>query len=207
MVDYTRGTHATLGDRYERQGLGASNRGRYIRLTSGRKFYLNDPKPEDVFLEDVARNLSGMIRYTGASRYSVAQHQVIAAWMADKFYPDAGPVLGRRMLIHDTAEAYYGDVSSPLKSLLPDYKKLEDRADACMEQRFGLTFNGEPFVKEIDDRMWVTESRQFFGPIAYEDYPEDGPLKSFDVRIYPWTAVHAEGMWLAEMRKRFPEIQ
>ena len=186
---------------------GRSDRGRYIRLASGRKIYLNDPQPEDVFLVDVAHGLAGIIRYTGQSRYSVAQHCVLAARMADRFYANSTTDdLGRRMLIHDTAEYAIGDVSSPLKSLLSDYRALEARWDACMEARFGIAFNGVNHVKEIDDRMWLTESRQFFGVVAFEDYPADGPLKSFDISIEPWTAAFAEFEWSREVRKRFPEL-
>ncbi len=204
MTDYTKGHHAVLGAHPD-----IKSRGRYIRLHSGRKFHLGDPLPEDVFVEDVAHNLAGIIRYTGSSRYSVAQHCVLAARMADKYYytekntDGVGSVLAARMLIHDTAEAYYGDVSSPLKSLLPDYKKLEDVADACMEARFGLKFNGEEYVKEIDDRMWLTESRQFFGVVAYQDYPAKGPLKSFPLHIERWTAEQSETAWLDEFHARF----
>jgi hypothetical protein len=194
------------------EGLGTSwedtNRGPYIRTYSGRKVFLANPRPEDFALGDVARHLAGINRYTGGSRYTVAQHCVAASEMAKLFYPNE-ELLPARMLIHDVDEAYYGDVSSPLKSLLPDYRKLEEKAQLAVEKRFDLLFIGDPLVKEVDYRMWLTE-REYLtvcGGPATNDYT--GPLKPFDLPkeyihyFIEWPAEEAETEWLACYRRLF----
>jgi hypothetical protein len=182
--------------------------GPYIRLLSGRRFHLRDPRPEDFRPEDVAHNLAGINRYTGASRYSVAQHCVVAARCAEKFYPDVA-LLPAAMLVHDVAESAYGDMSSPLKSLVPDYRELEGKADRAVERRFRINFTTWPIVKEIDDRMWLTESRRLFGEAAKEDY--SGPLTPFDAApldwFLAWSPERAERTWLAELTRLLPWVK
>ena len=179
-------------------------RGPYIRTISGRQFFLREPSADQMYPTDIAHHLSGIYRYTGASRYSVAQHCVLAARMAHRFYKDH-PDLPAQMLVHDVAEAYYGDMSSPLKSLNPAYKDLEKLADAAVEQRFGVRFVGVSLVKEIDDRMWLTESRQLFGESAMQDY--DGPLEPFPLTIPIWSPFEAETYWLDALGTRLPGVK
>lgn len=187
----------------------ASDRGPYIRCSpSGLPFFLADPTPDQFRPRDIARHLAGVNRYTGASRYSVAQHCVVASRMARLWYPQ-GEDYARLMLVHDVAEAFYGDMSSPLKHLCGDYRAVEARADAAVEAAFGVTFTGDRIVKEIDDRMWLTESRLLFGARAEEDYR--GPLTPFSENLWsapddfvPWGADRAEVAWLSAFRVCFP---
>lgn len=189
-------------------------RGPFIRCSpSGHPFFLKDPTPDQFRPRDIARHLAGVMRYTGASRYSVAQHCVVASRLAKMWYAYVGGTLyARKMLVHDVAEAFYGDMSSPLKSLCPDYKAIERKADAAVEVAFGETFVGDAVVKEIDDRMWLTESRLLFGHAAMEDYA--GPLNEFQLSQWtdhedfvPWTPERAEVAWLSSFRTLFPEVK
>ncbi len=149
-------------------------RGPYTRKYSGRKFPLLNPEPSDFYIPDIVHHLSRIRRFDGAG-ISVAQHCVVAATMAQRFYPTAR-FLPAKMIIHDAAEAYYGDVSAPLKSLLPDYRTLEKNANGAVEKRFDLGFVGDPLVKEVDDRMWLTEREDLFaktGLRLQDDYTGD----------------------------------
>lgn len=123
---------------------------------------LEHPSPDVIFLEDVAHALSMACRYAGhvANFYSVAEHcllverlgcgdvalpaEMAASRWAFFMVDEAGvPVVGRRerlsFLLHDAAEAYLGDVTSPLKSLLPDYRSIEGRWQEVIEVKYGLS--------------------------------------------------------------------
>lgn len=98
-----------------------------IMMHSGRVIDFNDFKKSDVCLEDIAHHLSSINRFGGglnhSTHYSVAQHSVILAMYALINYDTK---IARCCLLHDAAEAYLGDVITPLKNLLPDFKKIEE---------------------------------------------------------------------------------
>ena len=49
-------------------------------------------------------------------------------------------------LLHDAAEAYIGDVVTPVKKLLPEFLKIEERLERVIAEKFSLVY---PFPKEI----------------------------------------------------------
>jgi len=192
------------------------SRGPWIQTSpSNVKFHLADPRPDEIHVEDVARHLSGIIRCTGASRFPVAQHCVVAARMAKRFYPDASPKLPAKMLIHDSPESFYGDVSSPLKSLLPDYRYYEALGTRAFEERFDLGWTDDPLVKEIDRRMMLTERPIYFSKVIPwdDDWIMAAELKPFpsSYRVpdewRPWTPDEAEVEWLCEFRMLLPWVK
>lgn len=118
------------------------------------------------------------------------------------------------MLIHDADEFAYGDVSSPLKSLIPEYRELEALAQLAIEKKFDCLFIDDPLVKEVDVRMWLTERRELFGGrhgSQTEDY--SGELLPFDLDdstedwLTEWDSGTAEAAWLFEYRRLFPWCQ
>jgi uncharacterized protein len=103
-----------------------------IRLHSGALFDFLNPEASKFTIEDIAHGLSNICRYAGqCSRfYSVAEHSVYVSETAKGFeYP---------ALMHDAAEAFLGDVSGPLKRLVPEFKKIEIEIERVIFSRFGL---------------------------------------------------------------------
>lgn len=138
--------------------------GPWIQTASGRAFSLTAPRPEDILIEDIAHALSHLCRFTGhtAQLYTVAQHSVLASCAAPPEFALWG-------LLHDAAEAYLGDVSSPLKGMLPGYRLLEDKLLAAISMRFGLAgWAPPPEVKEVDLRLLFTERRDLLGPPPHQ---------------------------------------
>lgn len=106
-----------------------------FRTYSGRVFDLVNPTPDMVRIVDVAMGLANQCRYNGqiGNFYSVAQHSCevsieVQTRLLAMGRPHLTVLRGAMMgLLHDAAEAYVGDVISPLKHLFPDFGVIEDR--------------------------------------------------------------------------------
>lgn len=64
--------------------------------------------------------------------------------------------------MHDAAEAYVGDVVSPLKQFLPGFQSAEQQVWACLAQKFDLLKDMPIEILQVDQRMQVTEREQLF---------------------------------------------
>lgn len=128
----------------------------FITTASGAHFNFMDPDPETIHLNDIAHALSHCCRFAGhtSAFYSVAQHSVLVSnEVAKDFRLDA--------LMHDAAEAYLGDMTSPLKRMLPQYKAIEHNVEQAIRYRFGLRLDLPPDIKRADLRLLATERREF----------------------------------------------
>jgi hypothetical protein len=86
-----------------------------IETSTGRYVDLLAPDPETIVLADIAAHLSRIGRFNGAcSRYySVAEHVLLAAdRLRSQGHGAAMILLG---LHHDSHEAYFGDLTRPMK--------------------------------------------------------------------------------------------
>ena len=104
-----------------------------IQTFSGKYINILDPQPQDFAIEDIAHHLSMLCRFNGASKYfySVAEH----SYLVSHHIKDD---LKAAALLHDAAEAYVGDLISPLKSLLPEFKAIEDNIQSAIYNKFGI---------------------------------------------------------------------
>ncbi len=130
-----------------------------ILLRSGIYIDLQSPDCSKVKISDIASGLSRMCRFSGQCDrfYSVAEHSVIASYIAPRKYAFAA-------LMHDAAEALIGDVTSPLKSLLPEYRKIERLVEASLFASFGVVMDATTHqaVKCADKAMLEAEKRILF---------------------------------------------
>lgn len=126
----------------------------YIRTFTGKKFDYLAATAADIDIEDIATALSNVCRFNGhlPEFYSVAQHSV----MCSKIVPVE---FAFEALMHDAPEAYVQDLPSPLKALLPDYRRFEMLVDELIRDKFGLPQVHSSVVKHADLTMLATERR------------------------------------------------
>lgn len=183
-------------------------KGGSIYTYSGRLFFPIDPHPEDVCIEDIAQSLSLKCRWTGQCShfYSVAEHSIrvsnVAAALARADKRPSGEVdrIIAHGLLHDAHEAYLADLASPIKSLVPGWRDIEDRIQFAILDFFGLDHShGAPYVKRADSILLWIEHLELFektlpiddvffgkgGPNLWPTYPEI-PAVAIDAAKLPF---------------------
>ncbi len=177
--------------------------GDWIQVRSGGRFYPLDPRPEEVFIEDIAHALANCCRFAGHVRefYSVAQHSVLVSRHCDQ----ADSLFG---LLHDAAECYICDLSRPVKQSLRRagivvFDTIEGAIMDAVCVRFGLPLIQPESVDRADVLLLATEARDLMAPLTpgWRHTIENGHPVLED-RIVPWTPLRAR----EEFLKRFREL-
>ena len=170
--------------------------GDWIATVSGRRWFITDPHPDDVDIQDIAHGLSLICRFGGHCRqfYSVAQHSVlIANEMCRRECPAEMVLWG---LLHDAPESYLGDMVRPLKQSMQNYKVLEHVTEGCILVGLGIdapTHGTRVLVKQLDDVLLMTERRDLMNHCGYEWTPRAEPLSG---KIIPWNPETAKTNFL-----------
>ena len=123
-----------------------------VRTVSGKYIDLFNLTPEDIDIEDIAYGLAHTARFGGQTRryYSVAEHAIVVSVNLPLELKLAG-------LLHDASEAYIGDMPSPVKNRLPDYKYLEDHIMSVVAQKYGFKWPLEELVVKQDRETLESE--------------------------------------------------
>jgi uncharacterized protein len=164
--------------------------GDWMQTYSGRKFWPLDPRPEEVFIEDIAHSLSLQSRYAGHCErfYSVAEHSVHLA----RHLRWEGVEVALWALLHDASEAYLVDVPRPVKPFLVGYKDAERQVMAAITRRFNLPEEMPTAVHDADNRI-IGDELVNMAPMEWHAR-YDNPL---GVRIRCWYPRQAKEEFLA----------
>lgn len=149
-----------------------------IRTFSGR--YLRPLELEldldDVVIKDVAHHLSLICRYTGSApdHYSVAQHSVMTMlFAAEDGITDPRVLMG--LLLHDSGEAYFNDIASPVKNdpRMEWYRDLESKAQVLITHKFGGTIDAV-IIAKYDKKSFNDECELFADRVAVTQWAIPG---------------------------------
>lgn len=159
-------------------------------LASGKWFDLLDPWNSEFSICDIAQGLANICRYSGQCRhfYSVAEHSIHVSDTVDMFKLEA--------LLHDAAEAFLGDITRPLKLLLPQYKEIEASVEAAIYARFGLDSASKPAVKQADLQVLAAEQSQVM-PAGTDYWAAGSGIQKADIRVEFMSPVVARDRFMA----------
>lgn len=201
-----------------------------IMLAGGTLFDLADPECSDFTITDIAHALGRVCRFAGHTNrfYSVAEHCVHVALLVPM-------ELVRPALLHDASEAFIGDVTRPLKAMLPDYREIEARVEDAISDRLLADFmpagDGQqnpaghrrslihdPVIKRADVAMCLVEARELMPNVpGYWNLPADPETlaRARNIRLAfdkpefaaaAWLrAWHKAGHWLEQIRTEAAE--
>ncbi len=171
----------------------------WIFTHSGIQVFLANPSIEMIDLDDIAHAQSLLCRFNGQCNkfHCVGEH---ASLVADEVLRKTGDVmLARSALMHDSPEAYLGDVTGPLKDMLLVYDILESRFEEVIKKRFNLEYAFDhPQIKLSDYEVFFTEADHLFD-FKYEPWGREG--RAANVKIVGHSPQRAKERFL-EMANR-----
>lgn len=131
-----------------------------MRTYTGKMVDVFNLKPKQIDIQDIAHSLSLQNRFNGHTKspVSVAFHSIIVA-------SGVKPEYQLQALLHDAAEAYIGDLITPVKyhPTMHLFKELEDQIEEKIFARFGVEPTDRSFreIKKIDRLVRVDEANRY----------------------------------------------
>jgi uncharacterized protein len=176
-----------------------------ILLGSGSFFDYDDPSASRMTIEDYAYGLAFTCRFSGqcVSRktrrrvyYSVAQHCEIMSRAVPIGHEYAA-------LMHESGEPVCGDLNTPLKSQLPEYRTIEKRCEKAIMGIFKVVVEDPALIKEFDARMWATERRDLLNWDGNR-WGLDDSAEPFEFEIEPLGPYEAADSFLSRFHQIAP---
>lgn len=191
--------------------LPVADRGPWLATSTGGMWSIHHPATRDVDIRDIAAGLSRNCRYNGqlveeCDFMAVSEHSTLMTrWAVEngmaRTREDALAVL-----LHDASEAFFGDMVTPIKNMIPDFRKIENVAQAVIIEAFGLGPENvdirKEMIKLIDTRIRLDErdfgiaepARTAGKEVIWDDDPSLGGL-----------GVEIRGLNAREARREFLE--
>lgn len=170
---------------------------RYFQTYSGIIIYFDDILTEDkIKLQDIAHSLSLLCRFNGQCKhfYSVGEHSINCLKIADSLGYDDD--LKLYTLLHDASEAYLGDVVTPLKKQLIEYKMYEKSFQNVIFKRFGLSDAN----KEIENKLKIVDNACFELEWAKLMKPDSSSITSDDLVFYERNSTEVENDFITRAK-------
>ena len=150
-----------------------------IRTYSGKVFDLKILDPESICIEDIGHSLAYTARFGGhlSELYSVGQHSIHVMAQCRK-------ELKLAALLHDASEAYLGDMPSPFKKMMPDYKKLEHNVMIAISKKFGFDYPLHEEIKSADHAYLNLEWEAFVNRSIFMEVWKPEETKARFIQMY-----------------------
>ncbi|NNM68058.1 MAG: hypothetical protein HKM06_08630 [Spirochaetales bacterium] len=177
-----------------------------IQSASGRYISLTNPEDNQYSVQDIAHALANICRFAGHTQhfYSVAQHSVLVSLVE----PDIMPA---EKLFHDASEAFLGDITTPLKSLLPEYRAIESAMMNSIALWLGLPIGFHKFapVKRADLHLLLAEKRDLMSVSCFDETVWDltAVMKNCHEPIVPWSPSEAKQRFIERFFQIYPLTQ
>lgn len=150
-----------------------------INTYSGLKFSFSEPKIEQINIFDISRGLAYRGHFGGQTKqfFSIAQHSLLVIDLMPYRFINK-PEMGLAALLHDASEAYTGDMVKPLKLMLPEFKKIEEKITKVIFEKFKIDIHLLKIVKEYDKKAQEIEYNTFFKNKNHLNYlkPEEAQV-------------------------------
>ena len=182
------------------------------RMLSGRRLDLLEPSALDIEITDIAHGLARVARWNGQTKgphaFSVAQHSVLVERLVCDLSPNVTRQARLMALLHDAPEYVIGDLISPFKAAIGiDYKVMEDRLQAAIHQRFGLSAIVPAALKILFKN--ADHLSAYYEAIQLAGFEEKEARRLFGApprtlappRLVPLTTAEAEKLFLGRFHK------
>jgi hypothetical protein len=216
----------------------------WLQTFTGKKIDLINPSREMVDIEDISHSLSMICRYNGHCRdfYSVAEHSVMVEAMGSqillrreaernsgKFSAPPKPTSeivqqSLAMLLHDAAEAYIGDLTTPLKQGLESvgddvlYPPERSCSKIAMLEHRWLLVIGEAFglgdrlakpsdvIRQADEKVMAVEVPMLFHPVQSGWWETRSRPHSGEMMIQCWSPAEARRQFISRFRVLYENL-
>lgn len=120
----------------------------FVTSRSGRRIYL-DGRPNEFLLSDIRAGLRHIYRFNAATLvpYPVECH---TRWLAYEL-----PALKRAALFHDAAEAFIGDITSPVRKLISGFDEIERTLQEQIFKQFGVSASDVKEVERLERGLYL----------------------------------------------------
>lgn len=153
---------------------------------SGHQIDMSNIRVFDIRSADIVHALTQVCRFSGHCKefYSVAQHSILVANLCKPEHKLAG-------LLHDAPEAYLGDVPTPIKQLLPEYRKIEAELWRNIATAYDLPLTLHESVHYCDRLALAVEA---------DALCHDGSVSGTHLSNFPKETVELAKFWLTAVR-------
>lgn len=167
----------------------------WLETYVGNRFHFFNIIAASIDIRDIAHALSLMCRFCGhTSQFvSIGVHSInVMALVSDKSKLAA--------LLHDSAEAYIGDISRPLKASLPEINLIEKDIRDAIFNKFNVVGYDEAEIQKADDIMLATEAKHFM--THWEEWGlKEQPIELSRELLYDWQAPAIEKIFLQKFNE------